>query len=451
MNTRLIRFGLLLFPLACAIPIAAAAQTPPAKPAAHAHPEVSDAAARKQFQADWANLQKSPDDAALRGKVIAEGKNLKPAPPLPQNAKDDFAKATTQMRAALTTDEFIAAAKLFEQAAAEAPWFADADFSAASAYGKALDYDDARREQALYMAAVRPGVDTQAAMNLGHDVDRQQTLGQFQQAYQQFHANPTNDARIQLIKLAVSIKPEPEIPEEAHGHFVMAVVLSNTAEDNAGYERAIEQFKAASLSAPWWGDPYKKLAAAQRAAGKYTDAIDSLNLYELTQPNDSRDTQDEIYKLAALQQVQADHDAKRLSEQQQHQAVLDEQEKEHAANEAKKYTVAGRWYEIPLSDDFFVGGKAKPECDYMVNQSGGRWSITNGCSRSTWAIDKIQAEPREISFQLSGHDPGYPYSLVTVTFALSEDGKTLEGRAAVFNKVFEPVGDHTVRWARREE
>ena len=450
MNTRSIHFGLMLFPLLCAIAVPAPAQT--AKPAAPAHQQAADAAARKQLAAYLADFQNTPEDAILRGKIVELAKTLKPAPAIPQLARDNFAKAAAQMNAASSAHDFKAAAMLFEQVAVQAPWYAEADLSAASAYAKAVDYDSAKRNLALYLSSVRPGVDTQAAEELGRDIERQRDAKQFQQALQQFNANPSDAARQQIIKLVQAMKTPPEIPEEARGHYVMAVVLANSAEDNAGYERAIEEYKAASMAAPWWGDAYKKLAAAQKAAGRFDDAIASMNLYMLTQPTDARNAQDEIYQLMALKQTAAaENEVKKQREERKLKLLEAQQEKELAVTEGRNSTLEGRWYQIPLPSGFFVGGKSKPECDYIINQNGGRWAITNGCSRPPWAIDNIQVQARLISFRLSGHDPGYPLSVVNVTFTLSADGKTLEGQESVFNQGNEPMGAHAVRWIRREE
>ena len=129
-----------------------------------------------------------------------------------------------------------------------------------------MHFDGARRNLALYLAAVRPGVDIQNAEQLRRDLDRNQAE-QFQQALQQFTANPTDAARLHVIQLAQAMETPPEIPEEAHGHFVMAVVFVNTATDNSDYDRAITEYKAALLAAPWWGEAYKKLASAQDTRG----------------------------------------------------------------------------------------------------------------------------------------------------------------------------------------
>ena len=90
---------------------------------------------------------------------------------------------------------------------------------------------------------------------------------------------------------------------------------------SAGFERAVAEYKAALLAAPWWADAYKKLAIAQKAAQRYDDAIASLNIYLLTQPADARDAQDEIYKLKADKQAAADQKKKQWEEENSPQAV----------------------------------------------------------------------------------------------------------------------------------
>jgi hypothetical protein len=444
----------MLFPLFCAM--AAGAQTAKpsaqaAKPPAHARAQSADAAARAQLAAYLADFQNKPEDATLRGEIVALAKTMNPAPAIPQAARDSFAKAALQLKVAASPDDFKAAARIFEQAAVQAPWYADADYSAASAYGQANDFDGAKRNLALYMAAVRPGVSTQSAEELRRNLESQQAEQQFQLALKQFAANPSDPARRQIITLVQGMKTPPEIPEEARGHYVMAVVLVDTSEDNPGnMQRAIEEYKAALLAAPWWGEAYKKLAAIQKTAGRFDDAIASLSLYQLAQPLDTRDSQDEIYRLKALQRVAADEEAKKQQKEQQQKAVEEQQQEDRLAGEARKYTLEGHWYQVPMEGNYFVGGQSKPECDYSINQSSGRWEITNNCSRSAWAFDKIQVRAREISFHLSGHDPGYPFTLITVTVTLSDDGKSLQGQEAVYLNGTEHIGDHPVRWNRRQ-
>ncbi|MGA2649285.1 MAG: hypothetical protein ABSF28_02120 [Terracidiphilus sp.] len=448
MNRRLLPFAITLFSLLCANAVPALAQA--AKHTSPSRPSAADAPARKQLAADLADYQNSPEDASLRDRVVALAKTINPAPQVPEIAREYFAKATEQMESAASPDEFKAAAALFERAAVQAPWYAAADFSAASAFVRAGDFDDARRKLALYRAAVRPGVDTGNAEELERNIAQQQAAQGFQQALKLFSANPNDENRRQILRQSQAMKPPPEIPEEARQHYVMAGVLAKSAEDEAGHgQRAIEEFKAALLIAPWWGNAYRKLAAAEAAEGHYQDAVASLNFYLLTQPIDARTAQDDIYRFLALEQGAADEEAKRDADEQRRKLLEEQRQKERADFEAGKYTFEGRWYAIPLPNNYFVGGELKPECDYSINQKSGRWDITNSCSRHNWAIEDIQLQTGQIRFRLSGHDPGYPFVMVSVTFALSGDGQALVGEETVYSEANISIGTYPVRWVRR--
>jgi tetratricopeptide (TPR) repeat protein len=168
----------------------------------------------------------------------------------------------------------------------------------------------------------------------------QQTLNQY---VAELQSNP-NDAALRgkIIALAQSMRPAPAIPEEARGHYVMATTFAEKAKSdterakndsdlklaNAGFVRAVAEYKAALLAAPWWADAYKKLAVTQKAAEQYDDAIASLNLYLLTQPADARDAQDEVYKLKALKQSAADD--QRMAAQK----AIDDQQAQQRTHEA---------------------------------------------------------------------------------------------------------------------
>jgi tetratricopeptide (TPR) repeat protein len=447
MNARTIFFWLMSFLLLCAIAVPAQAQT--VRHTAAAKQAAADDKASRDLLAELlADFQNNSDNATLRAKIVDLAKSLNPAPAIPQSAQDDFAKAAAQLAAAASAGEFDAAARLFEQVAVQAPWYADADFGAASAYAKANKFDGARRNLALYLAAVRPGVDTHNADQLRRDIDGRQ-VAQFQQALQQFTANPSDAARMHVIQMAQAMATQPEIPEEARGHYVMANVFVNTATDSSDYDRAIPEYKAALLAAPWWGDAYKKLASAQTLAGRFDDAIPNLVFYQAIDPVDARATQDEIYRLKALAQKAAEEQAKKLTEEQQRKLMQEQQQKNLVSTETMADTVEGQWYPVIAPSGYFAGGESNPACDYSVKQDHGRWEIKNTCSQST-TISDVEAQPRQLSFKLKGRDRDFEFSEVVVTFKLSGDGESLEGTAVAYDKVFFPSGNHAVRWMRRK-
>ncbi len=437
----------MLFPLSCAIFVSAPAQT--AKHAAAARERAADEASRNQLTAELADFQGNPEDAALRRRIIELAKRLDPAPEIPQLAQDDFAKAAAQMAAASSADDFDTVAQLFEQVAVQAPWYADAYYDAASAYTKAGKFDAARRNLALYLAAMRPGVDNRNTELLRRDLDRKQDE-QFQQAMQSFTANPTDAARLHVIQMAQALETPPEIPEEARGHYVMATVFGNSATDTGDYERAIAEYKAGLLVAPWWGDAYKKLAGAQTLAGHYDDAITTLIFYQAVNPADARSTQDEIYRLKALGQTAAAEQAKKQAEDQRRKLLQEKQQKALASAEDMNLTVEGRWYPVLAPGGYFVGGESNPECDYLVKQTPKQSEVKSSCTPAKRSISDVDVQPRQLSFKLLGRDPEFPFSEVTITFTLSSDGQTLEGRAVPYDKSYFAAGDHPVRWMRRK-
>jgi hypothetical protein len=297
---------------------------------------------------------------------------------------------------------------------------------------------------------VRPGADFGKSEELKRDLDRQQFEQQLTLTMQKFAADPSDAARIEIIKTVQAAKFQPDPSEEAHGHYVTAVALMNAAEDNVGYEqRAIEEFNKALLAAPWWGEAYKRLAAAQNAAGQYAGAGVSLNYYLLTQPADARAVQDEIYSLKVAELKAADQQVKKQSEDLRQKQLSDQRQQTQSAVNTGNLTFEGIWYDASTPKQYFVGGKDEPECDYTIKKSGGHWSISNHCPHLKRSIDRVDSQAGQFSFRLTGHDPAFPYSEVNVTFALSPDGQKLDGRGTYYDKENFAAGYYSVVWVRR--
>lgn len=126
---------------------------------------------------------------------------------------------------------------------------------------------------------------------------------QLSQMVQQLQKTPGDHAlREKIIKLARSIKPTPEISEEANRAFVKGSVFQREAKDASGYELAIAAYREALRSAPWWGDAYFNLAVALESAGRFDEAIASLRNYMAsvaTKSAEHREAQNKIYALEA--------------------------------------------------------------------------------------------------------------------------------------------------------
>jgi tetratricopeptide (TPR) repeat protein len=129
----------------------------------------------------------------------------------------------------------------------------------------------------------------------------QETLNQYISDLQK---NPDDTAlREKIIKLVQTMKPPPSIPEDARQHFVMAQTFGKKAKDAKGYELAIDEYRQALLNAPWWPAAYNNMGIVMEQAGQYDEAISSLKLYLLTNPDDARTAQDKIYEIEAAKKL----------------------------------------------------------------------------------------------------------------------------------------------------
>jgi len=120
--------------------------------------------------------------------------------------------------------------------------------------------------------------------------------------------NPGDKAlREKIIKTALAMKPSPAIPEDAERNMARGVVFFTKATDNAGYQKAIVEFEAATNAAPWLDKAYYNLGVAQEKAGMFKEAIKSLKLYLLADPGakNAREVRNQIYMLeAAVEEAQ---------------------------------------------------------------------------------------------------------------------------------------------------
>ena len=145
------------------------------------------------------------------------------------------------------------------------------------------------------------------ALMLGNVVYAQTPREELQQMVEQLQKSPSDNAlREKIIRLAISVKPAPAIPEEANRTFVKGNVFQKEAKDASGYELAISAYSESLRAAPWWGDAYFNLSIAQESAGKFVEAIASTRHYMASVPTGSaevREAQNKIYALEAKKEM----------------------------------------------------------------------------------------------------------------------------------------------------
>ncbi len=98
-----------------------------------------------------ADLQRNPNDTALREKIIKLAQTMKPAPTIPESAREHYVMGTTFVEAAKDNSGYEDAIKHYQAALLAAPWWAEAYKKQAIAQKAAAHYDDAIASLNLYL------------------------------------------------------------------------------------------------------------------------------------------------------------------------------------------------------------------------------------------------------------------------------------------------------------
>jgi tetratricopeptide (TPR) repeat protein len=94
-----------------------------------------------------------------------------------------------------------------------------------------------------------------------------------------------NALREKIIKFVQTMKATPAIPEEARKYMNRGMAAAESAKTENDFKDAIEEFQKAVNIAPWLGIGYRNLAVMQDKGGQYSQALQNLRLYFLTNPS----------------------------------------------------------------------------------------------------------------------------------------------------------------------
>lgn len=98
-------------------------------------------------------LQKAPDDSALRERIIKLARELKPSPAIPEGARRFLGRGIAAFETAKDTEGFRQAMQEFQRSADVAPWWADPYFNLGQSAEKAGDLKAAMAAYRFYLAA----------------------------------------------------------------------------------------------------------------------------------------------------------------------------------------------------------------------------------------------------------------------------------------------------------
>lgn len=95
---------------------------------------------REQLQQLTIQLQQTPNDNALRERIIKLAVEIKPAPAIPEEVDRRMVRGAVAFKSATSASGYQDAAKEYEQATLTAPWYGDAYYNLGVAQDKAGNY-----------------------------------------------------------------------------------------------------------------------------------------------------------------------------------------------------------------------------------------------------------------------------------------------------------------------
>ena len=125
---------------------------------------------KKTFSSGWFA------DTSSQEEIINYADALTPKPAIPEEAKRNFAKGTTFMKAAKEAADYKDAIKAYEEALLYAPWWGNAYYNLGIALEKAEWHDDAIKSIKLYLMTKPSEADTEQAQNKIYEIEAQQAL-----------------------------------------------------------------------------------------------------------------------------------------------------------------------------------------------------------------------------------------------------------------------------------
>jgi len=120
------------------------------------------------------DLQRNPNDDALREKIIKLAQAMKPAPTIPEEARKHFVMGTALFKDAKTPDDCEQVSTEFNQAIFHAPWWKEAYYNLALTYEAAGKYNDAIAEFKLYQLFELSGEETRTLQDNIYALDAKQ-------------------------------------------------------------------------------------------------------------------------------------------------------------------------------------------------------------------------------------------------------------------------------------
>lgn len=144
---------------------------------------------REQLQQMVEQLQKTPTDATLRGRIITLGSEIKPAPAIPEEARRSFVEGVTIVKVAKEMGSQKLAIKSFDEALRIAPWWGDAYYNLAVTQELTGQLDEAERTLKLFLLSNPSESDARDAQDRVYAIAARRKLAAVEERAKQEKAN----------------------------------------------------------------------------------------------------------------------------------------------------------------------------------------------------------------------------------------------------------------------
>ncbi len=118
-----------------------------------------------------ADLQKNPNDYALREKIIKHVQTIKQEPAMPEEAKKYMVRGKAAFKGAKEANDFNDAAREFQKALLAAPWLAEGYYNLGVVQDKAGQYAVAMESLKLYVIAAPNATDVEKVKELIYEIE----------------------------------------------------------------------------------------------------------------------------------------------------------------------------------------------------------------------------------------------------------------------------------------
>lgn len=132
---------------------------------------------REQLKLMIEQLQKSPNNHALRENIIKIAQKLKPALAVPEEARRSFVRGNTAFSEAKGSDDYARAVQRYEEALVIAPWWGDPYFNLAKALEMRHEYNRAIQSLKFFLLTGPSADDVRKAQDYSYVLeDKQEKL-----------------------------------------------------------------------------------------------------------------------------------------------------------------------------------------------------------------------------------------------------------------------------------